>query len=206
MAGTRWASLASGNLARASDMNANLAWLEGHVVPMQGGSTTTGVFDLGTTTALWRNGFFSAQVVCASISATTIVCASVSATTVRTGTLVLDTAAPSTPSSLNALYSDNIVKAWALISQTTTGNAIIDDYNVGSVSRTAVGRFTITYATAIGATNSAMVASCLLGANQLFAMEDTAITRSTTAISVRTSDHAGADIDSPRTSVVLVGD
>lgn len=62
MAGTRWASLSSGNLARASDVNANLAWLEGHHVPMLGGSTTTGVYDLGTSTAQWNKGYFAGTV------------------------------------------------------------------------------------------------------------------------------------------------
>lgn len=55
MAGTSWPTLTAGQIARASDVISRFQWLEGSLAPMTGGSQTDGVFDLGTTTANWRN-------------------------------------------------------------------------------------------------------------------------------------------------------
>lgn len=54
MAGTAWPALIAGQKARASDVELKFDWLERDLVPMLGGSTTTGVYDLGTSTAAWR--------------------------------------------------------------------------------------------------------------------------------------------------------
>lgn len=54
MAGTTWPSLIAGQKARASDVESKFDWLEGDLVPMLGGFPTTGVYDLGTSTASWR--------------------------------------------------------------------------------------------------------------------------------------------------------
>ena len=54
MAGTTWPTLTAGQKARASDVESKFDWLEGDLVPMLGGNMTTGVYDLGTSTAAWR--------------------------------------------------------------------------------------------------------------------------------------------------------
>lgn len=54
MAGTSWPALTSGRRARGSDVELKFDWLEGSLMPMSGGSVTTGVHDLGTTTGYWR--------------------------------------------------------------------------------------------------------------------------------------------------------
>lgn len=53
MAGTSWPTLTAGAIARASDVNAHFAWIEGDIVPQSGGSQTTGAYYLGTTGAMW---------------------------------------------------------------------------------------------------------------------------------------------------------
>lgn len=63
MAGTTWPVLVAGQKARASDVEAKFDWLEGHIVPMTGGNTTTGVYNLGTTTAKWKDLYLSNKVV-----------------------------------------------------------------------------------------------------------------------------------------------
>lgn len=54
MSGTLWPALIAGQKARASDVEAKFDWLERDIVPMSGGAMTTGVYDLGTSTAAWR--------------------------------------------------------------------------------------------------------------------------------------------------------
>lgn len=65
MAGTSWPALVAGRKARGSDVELKFDWIEGSIAPMSGGSLTTGVHDLGTTTAYWRVGYMN------SINATT---------------------------------------------------------------------------------------------------------------------------------------
>ena len=55
MAGTSWPSLVAGRKAKASEVESKFDWLEGSLVPMSGGSTTDGSYDLGSTTAQWNN-------------------------------------------------------------------------------------------------------------------------------------------------------
>jgi hypothetical protein len=62
MAGTSWPTLAAGARARASDVEAKFNWLEGNIVPMLGGSQTDAAYDLGTSAARWRSGYFSTRV------------------------------------------------------------------------------------------------------------------------------------------------
>lgn len=55
MAGSTWPSLTAGQPARAADVESKFDWIEGALMPMSGGAGTTGVHDLGTTTAVWNN-------------------------------------------------------------------------------------------------------------------------------------------------------
>jgi len=59
MAGTSWPTLAAGRKAKASEVELKFDWIEGHLVPMTGGNMTTSVYDLGTSTAQWRNAWIS---------------------------------------------------------------------------------------------------------------------------------------------------
>lgn len=61
MAGSTFPVLIAGSKARASDVEAKCAWLQGNFVPMFGGGQTDGAYDLGVNTSRWRNGFFSAK-------------------------------------------------------------------------------------------------------------------------------------------------
>lgn len=86
MAGSSWPTLTAGAVARASDVNAHFAWLEGHIVPQTAGSTTDLVYDLGTTTARWNKGYID-KVFCTSIGpTTTALCITVGTTTACTTT------------------------------------------------------------------------------------------------------------------------
>lgn len=62
MAGSSWPALVAGAKARASDVESKFDWIEGNIVPMTGGSQTDAAYDLGTSAARWRNGYFSARV------------------------------------------------------------------------------------------------------------------------------------------------
>jgi hypothetical protein len=63
MAGTSWPSLAAGQKARGADVEAKFDWIEGNIVPMNAGAETTGAYDLGTTSAKWRTGYFLSSVI-----------------------------------------------------------------------------------------------------------------------------------------------
>lgn len=54
MAGSSWPTLTAGAVARASDVNAHFAWLEGSIVPQSGGFATDNTYDLGSVTTNWR--------------------------------------------------------------------------------------------------------------------------------------------------------
>lgn len=69
MAGSSWPVLSAGNVAKASDVNAHFAWLEGSIVPFSNGSSTDLGYDLGTTTARWNFGYID-RLMCNSINAT----------------------------------------------------------------------------------------------------------------------------------------
>jgi hypothetical protein len=59
MAGTVWHDFAPSTKAKSSEVDENFDWMEGSIVPMSAGSTTDAVYDLGTTTARWRDLFIS---------------------------------------------------------------------------------------------------------------------------------------------------
>lgn len=63
MAGSAWNTFTPGTVIKSSEVNANFDWLEGSLAPMTGGNQTNGVYDLGTTTAAWRNLFLSNSIV-----------------------------------------------------------------------------------------------------------------------------------------------
>ena len=54
MAGTNWTVFTAGSKAKATEVNENFDWMEGHFKPQNAGSTTTGVYDLGSSTERWR--------------------------------------------------------------------------------------------------------------------------------------------------------
>lgn len=58
-----WPSLTEGKKAKASEVEAKFDWLEGNQLPMIGGALTTGVYDMGTATYRWRNGYFNSLVI-----------------------------------------------------------------------------------------------------------------------------------------------
>lgn len=57
-----WPSLSGGNKARASEVETKFDWLEANILPMNAGSTTTGVYDLGSTLARWNNVYVTTEV------------------------------------------------------------------------------------------------------------------------------------------------
>jgi hypothetical protein len=59
MAGTSWINFVANTKARADDVNHNFDWLEGSLVPMNSGSKTNGVYDLGENTYRWHNLYLS---------------------------------------------------------------------------------------------------------------------------------------------------
>lgn len=59
MAGSTWPALVAGNKAKASEVESKFDWLEGSLVPMNSGASTDAVFDIGTTTAAWKNAYFT---------------------------------------------------------------------------------------------------------------------------------------------------
>ena len=63
MAGTSWPSLIAGARARASDVESKFDWLEGNLVPMNSGTSADATYDIGTSAARWRNGYFSGGIV-----------------------------------------------------------------------------------------------------------------------------------------------
>lgn len=71
-------------------------------------------------------------------------------------TVTLDTAAPSTPVAAT-LYKDSMVSAWARVEAEDGSPAILDDYNVGSLTDNDVGDTTVTVATAQSSGNHVAV-------------------------------------------------
>lgn len=70
MAGSSWPQLVAGQKAKASEVESKFDWLEGSLVPMNSGATTNAVFDVGTTTAAWRHGYFTGFVAVGSLPST----------------------------------------------------------------------------------------------------------------------------------------
>lgn len=54
MAGTTWPTLTAGQMARAADVESKFEWLMGSLAPMNLGSQTDAVYDLGSVSANWR--------------------------------------------------------------------------------------------------------------------------------------------------------
>lgn len=55
MAGTSWVTFVANTKARAQDVNNNFDWIEGTFLPMNAGSETNNVYDLGSTLYKWRD-------------------------------------------------------------------------------------------------------------------------------------------------------
>lgn len=69
MAGNRFTTFISGTRARLTQLNENFNWFEGSLEPMSDGVRVGHTYDLGTTTAQWRNLYLSDSIV---INGTTI--------------------------------------------------------------------------------------------------------------------------------------
>lgn len=63
MAGSSWPTLNAGAKAKASDVEAKFDWIEGSIVPMNGGNQTNNALDLGTSSNKWRTGYFGTSVI-----------------------------------------------------------------------------------------------------------------------------------------------
>jgi hypothetical protein len=59
MAGTTWFDFTAGTKAKSSEVDANFDWLEGSIVPMNAGLETDAAYDLGRSTARWRDAYLS---------------------------------------------------------------------------------------------------------------------------------------------------
>lgn len=57
MAGTTWFNLSAGTKARASELNSNFDWSTEHIYPHKDGSTTDGVYDIGSSTFRFRTAY-----------------------------------------------------------------------------------------------------------------------------------------------------
>lgn len=55
MAGTAWTAFVANTKARASQVNENFDWIEGSIVPMNAGSKTDAVYDLGESGNRWKD-------------------------------------------------------------------------------------------------------------------------------------------------------
>lgn len=55
MSGTNWHSFSTGQLGRADQVNENFDWLEGHIVPMNGGTKQNILYSLGGSGQTWRS-------------------------------------------------------------------------------------------------------------------------------------------------------
>lgn len=119
MAGTSWPALAAGNKAKASEVEAKFDWLEQNIVPMSGGVTADNTYDLGTSSARWRAGYFGTS-------------------------LLVNGAEPATPAT-NTVYGPNIVKGFIQLNMSSATSA--GDFNVSSITDNGVGDFTITWNT-----------------------------------------------------------
>ena len=62
MAGSVWTNFTAGNLIKASEVNENLDWLEGTLMPQTAGSQTNNAYDIGSSTYKWRTGYFGTSV------------------------------------------------------------------------------------------------------------------------------------------------
>lgn len=55
MAGTAWHTLVAGRKRKASEVNENFEWLQGHIVPMNAGVQADATYNLGTSAYNWLN-------------------------------------------------------------------------------------------------------------------------------------------------------
>lgn len=147
MAGTLWPSLTAGQKARAADVEAKFDWIEGHIVPMQGGNLTTGVYDLGTTTAHWRNLHLSGSII--NSGATALAIQPDSSIKLRIGPAVNEFSTDGTlgDNSDNAVPTEQAVKTYVdaasrtfsqVITTVTMGAAGVGESNTAS-ARTLIG-------------------------------------------------------------------
>lgn len=74
------------------------------------------------------------------------------------GGVTVETVAPATPVAAT-LYKDSLVSAWCAVTFSGGTPSISDDVNVASLTDNGTGDTTVTYATAIGASSYAAVAS-----------------------------------------------
>lgn len=62
MAGSTWTAFAPQTKIRSSEVNANFDWIEGSLVPMNAGSKTNTIYDLGEASNRWRDLFLGQNI------------------------------------------------------------------------------------------------------------------------------------------------
>lgn len=58
MAGTRWKEFEARKKLKASELNYMFDWVSGAIMPQTLGEMTTSVYDMGSSTYRWKNGYF----------------------------------------------------------------------------------------------------------------------------------------------------
>lgn len=129
MAGSSWPTLTPGTKARASDVEAKFDWIEGAIVPMNAGSTTDAAYDLGTTAARWRTGYFSDYVYANSGVGIGIGASTPSATLQTRGTMLLEATSSAGFTFRRTTYDDILLahygSGWAIRNATDGRNDIL---------------------------------------------------------------------------------
>lgn len=92
MAGTSWPVLTAGSKAKASEVEAKFDWIEGSIVPMNAGSKTDAVYDIGEIAKRFNNGYIK-NIVSSSITADTIITTTITVDTIAYSSAVADYAA-----------------------------------------------------------------------------------------------------------------
>lgn len=121
--------------------------------------------------------------------------------TATPGSVTLSTVAPSTPTAAT-LYKDSIVSAWVTIAVSGGTPSITDDVNVASLTDNGTGDTTVTFATAIGVTSYAAVASPRANNNRLHA---SCYTFASGSVRVYTYDDAANVAADGDVSMIAVG-
>ena len=150
---------------RAGEVNSNFAWFRGHFLPVTQSGTlaqTSALYDIGSATKNFRDGYFSGSISCAEltvsglITAGSISCIKLSCSTffatqglfsgsLTVGQLKVNDNASATPNKVT-LYADSIIKGMAKIDNAgTTTQSLVADIGVNSISLPATGVCRITW-------------------------------------------------------------
>jgi hypothetical protein len=102
---------------------------------------------------------------------------------------VIDSATFSTVPGSAPLFA---ARVWANFNGTSGSTAVRNSGNVSSVSRTATGRYTVNFTTAMNDTNYSVVGEAFTGSTGSFTMGLQVITYSTTSVALMTWNSSGA--------------